>query len=375
MIDFVFGLHLYQPPNQEPQILERITKESYLPVIDLILSHPKAFLVIDLARSAIENLEKQGLGRSFLEKIKIASALKKISLTNTAAYHPILPLLPKREIKRQVLLNEESYKVLFGDFYQKPEGFFPPEMAFSQKLVSIFEELGYRWLITGDTPFVCRYRLNPPFNLIPAQKNVAIFLRSDFWSNRIASGSLSGKEFSSNLKKELNEWFGRNRGYLIVWVDWETFGHHWPNFVEKFLAPFFDSLNQEINLCSNSDLLSRYSQREIIIPPGSWSTTAEDFGKKNYWPLWKNPKEEFHRLWWELAKITLEIKKGINSQNQLSLFDKCLYSCQTWQWSQGNKTLAIKGKEYFKEIVGLKEAEPYRRRIRQIIERLESLCS
>ena len=101
MIDLVFGLHLYQPANQYPAVLDRITRESYLQVIDLILSHPRALFTVDLARSAIENMEKQDSGKRFLEKLTQALVLKRISLANTAAYHPILPLLPKREIQRQ----------------------------------------------------------------------------------------------------------------------------------------------------------------------------------------------------------------------------------------------------------------------------------
>ncbi len=44
MIDLVFGVHLYQPPNQKQGILRKITEESYLPLIKAVLSHDKALL-------------------------------------------------------------------------------------------------------------------------------------------------------------------------------------------------------------------------------------------------------------------------------------------------------------------------------------------
>lgn len=374
MIDLVFGLHLYQPPNQKPDILKKITEESYLPLINLILSHPKAFFAVDIARSAVENLRKQDSGIYFIEKLKTAVGLKKISPVNTAAYHPILPLLPEKEIIRQAALNEEIHKDLFQKFYQKPDGFFPPEMAFSQKLLSIFKNLGYCWTITADTPFVCFHKKEPPFDWIPRQKNVAIFLRSNLWSNRVAFDPLSGKNFIQALKKNLQGWFKGKRGYLIIWMDWETFGHHRPNFIETFLVPFLDNLGQEINLASPADLLERYSQKEVIVPPGSWSTSAEDFGNKNYWPLWKNPNIEFHKFWWELAGIILKIKENIKDKRKLEVFDKALYSCQTWQWSRGSKERAIRGIGYFKEIIKLKEAEPHKKEAAQLIEKLEELC-
>ena len=366
MIDLVFGLHLYQPPNQTLEIIKKITEESYLPVIDLILEHPRARFTVDIARSAVENLEKQESGSNFLKKLKMAVGLKKIYLVNTAAYHPILPLLPKKEIIRQIQLNEE--------IYQKTEGFFPPEMAFSPKLPPILGELGYQWTITASPPFACLHRQSPPFDLVPRQKDVAIFLRSNLWSSRIAFNHVSGNAFAKNLKHDLEKWFGGKQGNLIIWLDWETFGHHQKNFVQKFLIPFLDNLNNDINLCSPTELLSQYPKREIEVPCSSWSTNQQDFQHKNYWPLWRHPGDEFHKLWWELVKVVLEIKKEIQTEEQLSVFDKAVYSCQTWQWSQGNKELAIKGMSYFKEIAELKASKSVREKIHKIIQKLESLC-
>jgi alpha-amylase/alpha-mannosidase (GH57 family) len=371
MIDLVFGLHLYQPPNQKPEVLERITKESYLPVIDLILSHPSARFTVDIAGSAIEILEKQNQGAYFLEKLKMAAISNKIHLVNTACYHPILPLLPQKETVRQAALNEECYKNLLQKSYRKSEGFFPPEMAFSPKFASVLGKLGYTWTVASDIPFACHHKCDPPFDWIPGQKNLAVFLRSNLWSNKIAFDNLSGKTFARNLKQDLKKWFGEKRGYLIIWLDWETFGHHRPNFVNRFLLSFLDNLGG-INLCFPSRLLSHYPTKEFFLPSGSWSTSADDFHHKNYWPLWKSPGNEFHRLWWELAEIILKIKG--NAKKEATVFDKALYSCQPWQWSYGNKTLAKRGLGYFKEILNLEVSANYRGKMHEIIEKLENLC-
>lgn len=372
MIDLVFGLHLYQPPNQTLEILKKIAEESYLPVIDLILSHPRARFTVDIAKSAAENLAKCGEGKEFMKNLQKAVDLRKIALANTAAYHPILPLLSEREIKRQIVLNEMAYSDLFG---HSPAGLFPPEMAYSQKIIPVLEKLGYKWTITADTPFVCLHNHNPdpPFDWITGQGEIAVFLRSDFWSTQIAFNHATGKNFANDLRKELKKWFGRKRGYLIIWLDWETFGHHRKNFIKSFLGPLLDNLDNDISLCSPSDLLAIYPQKRSEVPPGSWSTNAQDFWYKNYWPLWNSPHIEFHRLWWELVKIILKIKENVRSEEQLSVFDKAAYSCQTWQYSQGNKELAKSGLIYFKKIQEMESAVPFRQEISQIIERLEYL--
>jgi len=83
MIGLVFGLHLYQPPNQDRGILKKIIRESYLPLIEAILFHNKAFFAVDIARSAIEKLEEINIGKESLEKFDEALELGKISLVNT----------------------------------------------------------------------------------------------------------------------------------------------------------------------------------------------------------------------------------------------------------------------------------------------------
>jgi len=378
MIDLIWGLHLYQPPNQKQTILERITEESYLPTIDAIISHQnKAVFTVDIARSTIEGLEQFKRGQEFLEKLKKALELNNIVLVNTAAYHPILPLIPEEEISRQGELNEAKYKLLLQEFYQKPQGFFPPEMAFAPTIIPIIKTMGYQWTVTDDLPFSCVYK-STPFNWIPEQNEVAIFLRSNFWSNRISFFSLDGQIFVKMLEEELMAWFENQDGYLIIWMDWETFGHHRPGYVENFLIPFLDSINGKVHLVFPSYLLTKYPKREVIVPPGTWSTSTDDFKYKNYWPLWHNPENKFHQLWWELARIILEIQTKaagkIKDEKTLMVFDKALYSCQVWQYSMGNKSLAIQGMEYFKIIATLQEARQQKGKIDRIIGELEKLC-
>ncbi|HOM68315.1 MAG TPA: hypothetical protein PLA57_00810 [Candidatus Paceibacterota bacterium] len=372
-IDLVFGLHLYQPPTQDRCILDEITKESYLPMIETILGQEKAFFTVDITKSAIEELETLGSGQKFLEKFKKALELKKVFLVNTAAYHQILPLITEEEIIKQVKLNEVELLQLF---HQKPQGVFPPEMALDPRVSKVFGKIGYKWTITDDLLFSYVYGL-VPFNWIPKQNGIAIFLRSNLWSNRIAFNSINGQSFIETLEKDLTSWFGDQDGYLVIWMDFETFGHHRTGYIESFIIPFLDKIDEQIHLVSPDFLLNKYPQKEIEVPPGSWSTSIDDFKNGTYWPLWKNPSNQFHQLWWELADMILEIKRNIKDEKTLEVFDKALYSCQTWQYSMGNKLLAIKGIKYFREIASLKEVislDGKANQINQIIDKLEKLC-
>ena len=375
MIDLVFGLHLYQPPTQDRCTLERITRESYLPLTEVILSNEKAFFTIDITKSAIEELETLCSGQKFLKEFEKALDLRKISLVNTAAYHPILPLITEEEIKRQVRLNETK---LLQMFHQKPGGIFPPEMALDSKVINAFKKMGYQWTITDDVSFSSVYG-SAPFDWIPKQNGINVFLRSNFWSTKIAFNSINGKAFAEALEKDLTNWFGNEDGYLVIWIDWETFGHHKKGYIESFVIPFLNRIetNEKIQMVSPKFLLEKYPSKEIEIPPGSWSTSTNDFRSGNYWPLWKNSNSQFHQLWWELADTILEIKRSIKDEETLEVFDKALYSCQTWQYSMGNELLAIKGLEYFREIASLKEVislDGKTNQINQVVGKLEKLC-
>jgi len=374
MIDLVFGVHLYQPPNQKLRILREIIRESYLPLIKAVLSHDKALFAADIARSAIEELEEMDSGQEFLKKLEEALEIGKVYLVNTGGYHPIFPLIPEEEVIRQIRLNEAT---LFHRFHQKPTGVFPPEMALNAEVIKVLGKAGYLWTVTDDVPFSCCYG-SVPFNWIPKQKQseIAVFLRSNFWSNRIAFNSVNGREFVEILEKDLTSWFENQNGYLIIWMDWETFGHHKKGFIESFINPFFDKIaeSKKVHLVSPDYLLEKYPRKETNIPSGSWSTSASDFRSENYWPLWKDPNNEFHKLWWKLADLILKIKGEIKDEETLTVFDKALYSCQTWQFSMGNKLLAVEGMEYFRNIASLKEAESIKNQILEIIDKLEKLC-
>src|SRR3989344_8969187 len=98
MLNLVFGLHLYQPPTQASGVIKQIAAESYRPLLTIIRDHPRAYVCIDIAASALELLEVHAP-----DVIALAHACiqqKKLYLVNTAAFHPILPLLRRSEIER-----------------------------------------------------------------------------------------------------------------------------------------------------------------------------------------------------------------------------------------------------------------------------------
>ena len=331
MIYLGFLLHIYQPPNQLKRVLDRIVDECYNPLFDLILKKENANFTMNLNWSLTEILMNNG-HKETVDKIREALESKKLEVTGTAAYHAILPLIPKEEQIRQILINYEKNKEVLGKAY-RPKGFFPPEMAFGHEIVDSIREAGYKWTITDDQPFNCIHE-EVPYNYIPVMEGLPVFLRSNLWSNKISmekhgdGRKFSGWEIIQWLMSDMYSWFGEEDGYIIIAMDGETFGHHVPGYIEYFLEQMIDAVNHyndRIQLVHISKLLKHFKKVKKEVPPGSWSTNADDFWSGNFFPLWKNKYNASHELLWELVNLAISSVQTLQDN-----LDKSLNSCTFW---------------------------------------------
>ncbi len=322
-------LHAYQPPWQFLEVIKRIVEECYLPQFEFF-SKIKTNFTVNINYSLLEQLKSYGYG-DLLERIREAVDKGSIEITGTAAYHPILPLIPAKEIRRQIWLNEKGVaQILERDL---GKGFFPPELAYSSRILP-FVRKNYSWIITEDVPYGLVYG-SVPYNFIPAQDGFAIFLRSSLWSRKIALEKFGNRKATASeivnwLSQDLENWFKGKDGYVILAMDIETFGHHISEY-RSFLPEFVRAISskKKMKLVKVSELLDLFPLKETVVPPGSWSTSPHDFWRKEYFPLWKSRTNKAHRLLWKLVELALS-SLGENNQQIRELMDKSLNSCQFW---------------------------------------------
>jgi len=378
MIYLGFLLHIYQPPNQFDDVLARIVDECYRPLFNLINSRDNANFTINLNWSLTEILIRNKYD-DLLESIKVALKKERIEITGTAAYHAILPLIPRTEQIRQILLNYEKNREVFGEAYH-PRGFFPPEMAFGHDIIETIKELGYKWVITDDIPFTCIHH-NVPYNYIATVEDLPVFLRSNLWSNKISlltncrGEKFSGKDIASWLIEDMNKWFNNQDGYIILAMDGETFGHHIKGYIELFLEQFLDHLvafPSKIQMIHISNLLDLFPTKEKEVPPGSWSTSPDDFWEGNFFPLWKNKYNEAHKLLWDLTDLATGAVNKLHER-----LDKSLNSCTFW-WTavkpEEVSPITFSGIEMLMDVIRLADPEsmPKAMEIRSQLERVFS---
>jgi len=322
-------LHIYQPPNQMPDILERIVNESYRKLIAGLKGNPKARITLNINAGLTEQLDQRGY-HDIIQDIKNLAARGQIEFTESAKYHPFLPMTPWDEAVRQIKLNNETNKFYFGEIYQ-PKGFFPPEMAYSRKVADIAASLKYKWIIIDEIAFNGKTE-NVDYNKVYTIKNLKglkVFFRDRRISNLIMSAVVrSGKSLLETLGEEKK----KNR-YLLTAMDGETFGHHRPG-LEKLLFEILSS--PKFKKITVSEIEKYFPKAEAIDPIAStWASSEQDIQNEVQFLSWNDPKNPIHAWQWEFISFVLKIVEKLDPQKPYykisrDKMDRALHSCQYW---------------------------------------------
>ena len=321
-------LHIYQPADQQPDILEAVVIQSYRPILKGLLDNPKARLTLNINGSLLELFDHGGY-RDLIEMMRELIGQGRLEITCSAKYHALLPFLEEKEIRRQIEQNLDTLKFYFGaDF--NPEGFFPPEMAYSDKVGKIISELGFKWIIIDEIAY------NGKPNQVKYDRlytldgtDLKVFFRERNPSNMIMSAVVrSAASLTEVLGKELTE-----DRYLLTGMDGETFGHHRPG-LEKMLFEIFAS--PELELVKVSDLLSIYTETETVYPiESTWASSQEDIEKHIQFLSWNDPENEIHHYQHDMINLALRTVYSMNEHeaNYLlvrKMMDKALASDHFW---------------------------------------------
>ncbi|WP_145446230.1 polysaccharide deacetylase family protein [Mucisphaera calidilacus] len=95
----------------------------------------------------------------------------RLDLVNFGFNHPLMPLLDMRDIEMQVKLQKRVHEVTWGPGVPFSKGIFPPETAFSTRIIPALEAEGIEWAIvdsihieraTAGYPYTSGSNLYPP---------------------------------------------------------------------------------------------------------------------------------------------------------------------------------------------------------------------
>ena len=322
-------LHIYQPPTQREEVVRKVTDECYGTLIRVLEASPQAKITLNINAVLTEQLDRYGLA-DVIEGLRSLAERGQIEFTGSAIYHPILPLIPKDEVVRQIKLNTEVNRRYFGQVYG-PQGFFPPEMCYSLEVAKIVAEMGFDWIVVDEIAFngkVGQAR-NDVIYQIKSIPGLMVFFKERPFSAGITYGKYpSAKPFLEALKGRLN-----TNSYLLTGTDGEVYGHHRPG-QEKLLEEMFQV--SEPRTCTLSELLDLFPQREVANPlPSSWSTWEDEMSQGIPYPQWNYPRHALHQLKWKLTRLAIELvhngpKDSPGYSQARHLLDEGLHSCQYW---------------------------------------------
>jgi hypothetical protein len=322
-------LHIYQPPTQTEEIVRKVTEESYRTLVHVLKKAPRGKITLNISAVLTEQLARYGLD-DVIRGLRELAERGQIEFTGSAMYHPILPLIPKEEVIRQIKLNTDVNQHYFGEIY-KPTGFFPPEMCYSYKVAQTVAELGFRWIMVDELSFKGKIGSVKYDRLyeIEGLEDFLVFFKERPFSAGITYGAYpSADPFLAALKVG-----SKKHNYLLTGTDGEVYGHHRPG-QEKLLSGVFA---REIpKTCTISELIKHFAQVDTVNPlPSSWSTWEDEMAQGIPYPQWQYPGHELHKLQWQLTDFVLHTVReappnapGFSEARRL--LDEGLHSCQYW---------------------------------------------
>ncbi|MBU0670659.1 UvrB/UvrC motif-containing protein [Patescibacteria group bacterium] len=297
-----------------------------------LLKNQKARLTLNINAILVELFKRDGC-LDVIHGIKKLAERGQIEFTETAKYHPFLPLLPESEIIRQIHLNHITNKKFFGKAY-RPIGLFPTEMGYAPKIARVAQKLGYRWIIMDELAHPNHRNISrDTVYHLKGNENLSFFFRERDVSFRILSAQVGISVFSSKMLVNLLGKRLQQNNYLITAMDGETFGHHRPG-LDQLLFDLYKV--PQIKSVKISDLPDLFPKREGIIPhSSSWALMQRDIEQNTPFSRWNDKDNEIHQAQWQLTNLAIRLVHNLNSKSKSypairRALDRSLHSDQYW---------------------------------------------
>ncbi len=336
-------LHFYQPANTEFYNIRKALDKSYWRLLRLVEEHPEIKMTFNISGCLLERLE-EAKEKAFLDRLKFLVKKGRIELTGSAYYHGFLPLLPEKEVVRQIKDNEKILKKIFGKNF-KAAGFFLPEMAYSVAVAKIVKRLGYEWIILDEIALSGGTKLRPDINklYIDEVSGLKVIFRDRQLSSSYPPDKLLG-EIKAKLVKKTD-------GLLIEKInisatDAELYGlrHEDPSGEMEKIVKVKDI--KFLTLSAYINKLSKKKAQKIKIWPCSWESTDKEVRAGQAYALWQNKNNKIQTLLWKFAYLALALDEKYKKDKNYSWYrwhlSRGLASCTFW-WASARDFSKIFG--------------------------------
>jgi hypothetical protein len=291
-------------PVDADSVTVRFAHDRLEGLVSLLERNRSALVNLAISSAALAGLQREGFDE-VLTRTRALAYDRRIELMGTAAHGALLPLLPEKEIERQLALNSEANRVCFGDLY-RPETLWPPELACSSKLAQVAEAEGYSSVLVDESAMrvwpaawqwdrVDALAGRPGFFAIPSSRAA---------SARLQQGAITTRRelesFVPAVETALDE------RYLVATVElMET--------IEPSVVP--DSALRRARSMRIADLFTEVAlDRTTNLLPSSRRSTQEEVANGLPFASWFTPGIDRHALQWRLLMRVIELLEQVEHQ-------------------------------------------------------------
>jgi predicted glycosyl hydrolase (DUF1957 family) len=125
--------------------IPNVVQQSYIPVLTTLLEIPKIEVVLNFTGVTLEILNNEY--PEVLDLMKEGIDKGKFEITGTGYSHPIFPLIPIEDSRKQIEFN---LQVLEKTLNYKPTGFWLPELAYDPTLPYLLKEYGFSYIFIDE---------------------------------------------------------------------------------------------------------------------------------------------------------------------------------------------------------------------------------
>jgi alpha-amylase/alpha-mannosidase (GH57 family) len=249
------GLHMHQPPGNLKLLIESNPFEAeqiircYERAVRYAERYPEeARLHVGFSGILLEQLRDPAIVDAYRHILDIPEMLERygaagnVELIGMGYYHPIFPLIPVADWQDQLLAGRQILEDTFG---RGPQGFWPPEMAFTMEMVPALVKAGYRYVVVDGVHVrpedgvhdICRPYLaceaGACITVVPRDRDISNAQESGFdpgWFAREARNKVAGSPHPGEPR------------LITTWSDGENGGwfrqlHEESGFFGHYFAP------------------------------------------------------------------------------------------------------------------------------------------
>jgi len=352
-------LHMHQPrynltgPTYESETARDVFNQTLHPYTyppDVIGKYENARVIFNFTGSLIEQLNElvnadfDARLKGLWDRYREAKKLMRAEFTGCGYFHPIFPLIPEDNRRKQI---EMHLKIFEETFEGRPGGFWLPELAFSMRVVPALAKMGFKWTVV-DEPHVinankdrdrCELLYRPHYVEYDGHR-IIVIPRDRGISNAQQSG-YNPIWLKNEIENRIQPY--NNGDFLLtVATDGENgwFRHSGENagFWGWFFEPLVYLLNKDpdfkfIKLTTIDEYLEKHPPHDtVVVEDGSWNVPGTyDDGRFLKWTEGEHREKTWTHIL-ETSKLLHEVDERVKAWGKNCPPEAVAALKQAWRW-------------------------------------------